>query len=158
MLQSAVLGGLFIGVLSALPIVNVGNCCCLWILGGGVLSAHLLQQRDPRPIGALRGAAVGLLAGVIGAFGWLIVSLALDVFIAPLQERMVGAMIRNAQDMPPDVRAWFDTLGNRAASPLRFVLGFMFQLLAGGIFSTLGGLLGSSVVRSEDPMVSQTKD
>ncbi len=38
----ALLGGLFIGMLSALPIVSVGNCCCcLWMIGGGVLAAYL---------------------------------------------------------------------------------------------------------------------
>ena len=31
-LQPALFGGLFIGVLSALPLVSVGNCCCLWVI------------------------------------------------------------------------------------------------------------------------------
>ena len=39
-LQPAFWGGLFIGVLSALPLVNAGNCCCcLWVLCGGALAA-----------------------------------------------------------------------------------------------------------------------
>ena len=33
--QPALYGGLFIGVLSALPIINIGNCCCLWVTAGG---------------------------------------------------------------------------------------------------------------------------
>jgi len=53
-----------------------------------------------------RGARAGLLAGVFGAFIWLFATIALNAVVAPLQERMVDAMIRNAQDMPPDVRAW----------------------------------------------------
>ncbi len=158
MLQSAVLGGLFIGVLSALPIVNVGNCCCLWILGGGALSVYLLQQRELLPIGALRGAVVGLLAGIVGAFVWLIASLVLDQLVTPLQERMVAAMIHDAQDMPPDVRAWFDSIGARASSPVRFVVGFLFQLLAGGVFSMLGGLLGSSMIHPEVPPLPHLHD
>jgi len=47
-LQAPLLGGLFIGILSALPVVSWGNCCCLWIIGGGVLAAYLDQQRDER--------------------------------------------------------------------------------------------------------------
>ena len=44
-LQPAFYGGLFIGVLSALPLVNAGNCCCcLWVVAGGVLAAYLRQQ------------------------------------------------------------------------------------------------------------------
>jgi hypothetical protein len=39
-LQPALWGGVFIGVLSALPLVNLGNCCCcLWVLVGGGLAA-----------------------------------------------------------------------------------------------------------------------
>ena len=49
MLQAPLLGGLFIGVLSALPCHQLGNCCCLWIVGGGVLAAYLDQQNDQRP-------------------------------------------------------------------------------------------------------------
>jgi hypothetical protein len=42
-LQPALFGGLFIGVLSALPIINIANCCCLWVIGGGVLATYLMQ-------------------------------------------------------------------------------------------------------------------
>jgi len=45
----ALLGGLFIGVLSALPVVQICNCCCLWIIGGGLLAAYLQQQNQPVP-------------------------------------------------------------------------------------------------------------
>src|SRR5215212_8417693 len=124
MLSSALLGGLFIGILSALPIVNVANCCCLWIMGGGVVAAYLAQQDNAAPITLGKGARAGLMAGVTGAFIWLLATMALNVVVAPLQERMVEAMIRNAQDMPPDVRAWLETIGNRASSPLRYILGF----------------------------------
>ena len=48
MTQAVLLGGLFIGVLSALPIINLANCCCLWIVGGGAIAAYLGQQEDAR--------------------------------------------------------------------------------------------------------------
>jgi hypothetical protein len=142
MVSSALVGGLFIGILSALPIVNVANCCCIWIIGGGLVASYLAQDDAP-PLTPGRGARVGLLAGVFGAFIWLFASMALNVVVAPLQERMVDAMIRNARDMPPDVRAWLETVGNRASSPLRYVLGWLFHLFAGAIFATLGGALGA---------------
>ena len=144
MLQPALLGGLFIGVLSALPVVNVANCCCLWIIGGGAIAAYLEQQADPTPLTVGRAARVGLMAGVVGAFVWVIATLALDVLVAPLQQRMVAAMVQNAGDLPPDVRAIFDGLANGAAAPLRVAAGFLFHLVAGVIFSTLGGVLGSA--------------
>jgi hypothetical protein len=47
----------------------------------------------------------------------------------------------SSADMPPEVRAWFEAFGTPAAAPFRAALGFMFQLFAGAIFSTLGGVL-----------------
>ena len=69
-LQPALLGGVTIGVLSALPVINLANCCCAWILFGGALSAYLMQQNHPEPIQVGDGAIAGLLAGVMGAFVW----------------------------------------------------------------------------------------
>lgn len=151
MTQAVLLGGLFIGVLSALPIVNIANCCCLWIIGGGALAAYLAQQDDPHPLGLLTGARIGFRAGVAGAAIWLVASLAVDAMIAPLQQRVADIMLRNAADMPPDVRAWLETIGDRAPAPLRFVLGFLFQLFVASPFAALGGVLGAAIFAREGP-------
>ena len=162
MIQPVLLGGLFIGVLSALPIINIANCCCLWITGGGVLAGYLAHQNDVasghapsglsrKPLTPLSGALVGLAAGMVGAFVWLIATLALDVVVAPLQERMVAEMVSSAPDMPPEVRAWLELLADRASSPFRLVAGFLFQLLAGVVFATLGGLLAAVFFRRNLP-------
>jgi hypothetical protein len=148
MTRAALLGGLFIGVLSALPIINVANfCCCLWVLAGGALSVYVLQQLEPLAVTTGRAASVGVLAGVFSAFVWLGVSLVLDVILAPLQERMIGEMVRNATDMPPEVRTILDMIGDRSAGALRFALGFMFQLMAGVVFSTIGAIIGATFLR-----------
>ncbi len=42
--QPALLGGLFIGVLSSLPVIGIANCCCLWVILGGMLTVYLEQQ------------------------------------------------------------------------------------------------------------------
>jgi hypothetical protein len=147
MLHPALLGGLFIGVLSALPIVNLANCCCLWIVGGGVLAGYLAQQGSPTPLTGMRGALVGLCAGVVGAFVWLVVALALDVVMAPLQERMVDNVLRSAADMPPEVRQWLELMNDRASAPIRLAVGFVFQLFAGVVFASLGGVLAVAFLK-----------
>jgi hypothetical protein len=145
MLVPALLGGLFVGVLSALPFVNVANCCCLWIFTGGLLAAYVLQQNEDRPIGAARGAVVGLLAGVTGAFVWLLVTVLLDPIIAPFQQQMLASMAPNASDLPPEMQSLFDSLAQPGSAPLRFAMGFIAQLFTGAVFSTIGGLVGSSI-------------
>ena len=59
MLRSAALGGIFIGVLSALPVVGAANCCCcLWIVSGGALATYLEVQQKNRTLTAGEGANV----------------------------------------------------------------------------------------------------
>jgi hypothetical protein len=141
---------LFIGVLSALPLVGLGNCCCcLWIVSGGVLAAYLDQQNDPRPTSAGRGALVGVKAGVVGAFVWLIVTLLLQPILEPVQQRVVERLLTIARDLPPEVREALEQSDD--ASGFRYVIDFLGFLVIGVIFSTLGGLLGASFFKNDVP-------
>ncbi len=145
MTQAVLLGGLFIGVLSALPIVNLANCCCLWIVGGGAITAYLAQQDDPRPLGLLAGARLGFRAGISGAVIWLFASAAVNVMVAPLQQSAADLMLRNATDIPPDVRTWLESAGTSASMPMRMVFGFFFQVFVAAPFASLGGLIGAAL-------------
>jgi hypothetical protein len=137
-------------VLSALPVVNLGNvCCCLWVLCGGVLGAYLDQQNDPRPITAGRGALTGLLSGVIGSFVWLVTSVVVNLALAPIQRRLADDFVRNARDLPPEVRTMLESLG--ANPTIGLVFGFVVMLFAGAIFATLGGVLGAAFFRNDVP-------
>jgi hypothetical protein len=143
--QAVLLGGLFIGVLSALPIVNIANCCCLWIVGGGTVAAYLAQEGGIRPLSLLAGARVGFRAGLFGAVVWLFASAAVDVMVAPLQQNAADLVLRNATDIPPDVRTMLESLGNSASLPVRMVAGFVFQLFVATPFAALGGLIGAAM-------------
>jgi len=151
MLQAVLLAGAFIGVLSALPIVNVANCCCVWIVGGGVLAAYLQQQNEGRSLPVARGAGVGLIAGVVGAFVWLVVSIPLSFVMGPLQERMIQQVLRTATDIPPNVRQVLEGVGERGSSPFQLIVGFLLQLCAGLIFATAGGAIGAAFFTRDVP-------
>ena len=150
MSQAVLLGGLFIGVLSALPIVNLANCCCLWILGGGAIAAYLAQQQ-PGPFTLMDGARVGFRAGIFGAVVWLFASTVVDVLVAPLQQSAADFMLRSATDIPPEVREWLENIGNSASLPARMIIGFLFQLFIAAPFAALGGLAGGAVFARAEP-------
>jgi hypothetical protein len=151
MLQPALLGGLFIGILSALPIISVGNCCCLWIICGGFLAAYVDAQTRPVNLPVGRGALDGFFAGLAGAFVWLIAAIALDGVIGPIQREFADTMAQRSQAMPPEVRDWFEAIASRSTSPARWIVGFAFQLCVGMIFAPIGGMLGALYFKKDVP-------
>ena len=151
MVQPAFLGGLFIGILSALPIISLGNCCCLWIVGGGFLAAYTDSQGRRESLTVGRGAIDGFAAGVAGAFIWLIAAIALDALLGPMQRQFAESMAQRAQTMPPEFRELFETLASRSNSPARWAVGFFFQLCVGAIFAPLGGMLGAVFLKKDIP-------
>jgi len=149
-IRSAALGGLFIGVLSALPIIGAANCCCcLWIVSGGALAAYLQVQQENRTLTGGEGAAVGALAGVIGAFVWLPLVVAVAVVTGPFQQAIIEEIVRNATDIPPEVREALEEMGDRGVGG--YFLFFFVQLVGGSIFAAIGGLVGAMYFKKEVP-------
>jgi ABC-type phosphate transport system permease subunit len=150
-MQPALLGGVAIGVLSALPVINIANCCCAWILFGGALAAYLMQQNHPEPIQAGDGAVVGLLAGVIGSFVYLIISVPISLAMGPLNTQMMQRVMRNSQDMPPEVREMLEAMSGGPAIGVGLVLGFFVMLFVSSLFGMLGGLFGALMFKKDAP-------
>lgn len=151
MIRSATLGGLFIGVLSALPLVNAGNCCCcMWMISGGALAAYLDVQQKNRSLTSGEGAAVGALSGVIGAFVWLPIAIAIALVLGPFQQRVLEEIARNARDIPPETREILENLGGNG-TVIGTVFGLVFQLFAGTIFAGIGGVLSAAYFKKEVP-------
>jgi hypothetical protein len=154
--QPALLAGIVIGVLSALPIVSVGNCCCcMWVIGGGALAAWLLQQNSARGITIAEGMLAGMAAGVVGAVVAVPISLASQALLGGLglERDLLNRILENAQSMPPEVR---DALERARASSftagggvLRALILLVFSLAINLVFATLGGLLGAFFFRKD---------
>ena len=140
------------GVLSALPIISLGNgCCCLWVIAGGVVAAYVLQQNQSTPITPGDGALVGLLAGLVGAVVALVISIPIDLIASPLQRGILERLRQGAGEMPPELRDAIDNMINSrpGGGTLGFVLvriaSFVVSLFVGGAVSAVGGLLGAVI-------------
>jgi|SRR5687767_15571441 hypothetical protein len=140
------LGGLFIGVLSALPVVGFCNCCCLWVLGGGVLSAYLEQQNRSVSLTLWEGARIGFFAGVIGAVIWVV----LDYALAPVQARFFGELLRNARDVPPEIQDWLEMVEEGRTGAGTVVAAVLTSIVV-SVFSTIGGMIGAAYFRKDVP-------
>ena len=149
------MGGLVMGVLSALPLINAVNfCCCLWVISGGLVAAYMLQQNQVLPITPGDGALVGLLAGIIGAFVYFVLSIPISILMEPMQRAMLQRTLEMAGNMPPAVRQFLEnSSGPRGmvGGAIARVIGLFFMLAVGSIFSTLGGLLGAAIFKKSTP-------
>jgi hypothetical protein len=148
-LQPALWGGLFIGVLSALPLVGAGNCCCcLWVLVGGVLAAYLRQQNNPYQIDAAEGAIVGLMAGAIGGVVYVILSIPFQMLAGPMQQAWMDRILSSNPDVTPEMRDMMERL--TTGSGVRLISAIV-SIVVFSLFGTLGGLIGVAVFKKNLP-------
>ncbi len=127
-LKPALLGGLIVGVLSAIPFINY--CCCIWSIGGGALAAYIYIKGSSVPVSTGDGAMVGGLAGVIGGIIYLILGLPIALVFG--MAAMQDSLNRSGVDLP--------------------ISGFLLMVVAAivgaiilAVLATLGGVIGVAI-------------
>jgi len=150
-LQPAVYAGLAMGVLSALPVVSLGNClCCLWVVGGGAFAAYLLQQDSPYAIEAADGALVGLLSGLIGGAVCGLVAIPIALALGPFQQRMMERVLASNPDFPPEARSMIENMSRPGVIGAVMMVKMFVQAIIFAIIAMLGGLLGVAIFKKKD--------
>jgi hypothetical protein len=155
-LKPAVIGGVLLGILSSLPVVNLFNCvCCAWIIGGGVLAAYLYVKDSPVAVTLGRGVAIGLLTGVIG-------TLVSAMFSLPLQMLMnkAGAgvmdqlrqLIDQMPNLPPEARDRLLAFTSRdGLNIFLYVMSTIVMLVIYCVMAMLGGTIGVALFEKRKP-------
>jgi hypothetical protein len=118
------------------------------VVSGGAVAAYILQQNQPTPITPGDGALAGLLAGIVGACVYLLLSIPITILVAPLERAMMERIIENAGGMPPEFRQY---VGTYAGGAIQVVVGFAFMLVVGSLFSTIGGVIGAMIFKKQPP-------
>ena len=143
------IGGLSIGILSGLPGVQFGNCCCcMWVILGGFLAGYLLCRWAAYPVSEGEGALVGLLSGAIGAVVCDLL-FALDWAVrgtARFQEAMEEIRRRQDFPLPPGSEQVIEKVKELVTNPV--VLGTLILILLLMTFCTLapaGGFLAVTI-------------
>ena len=151
--QPAILGGLFIGIISSLPIVSALNiCCCLWVVLGGLLVVYLQQQRTPEPVETADAILGGLIAGLIGALITSAIAMVVTHYTQPLFMEQVRSQLESNPELPPEARDFI--LNLITGRGLIFML-FAVNLPLYAVFAMLGSLLGLAVFRKKVPPQTQ---
>lgn len=136
-LKPAIIGGVILGVLSAIPAVN--TCCCIWALVGGLIAANMYIKASPNPATPADGAIVGAIAGAIGAVLIIVVGIPLQLIFGAAMMSMMGNVIQNAD---PSQAAQLQQAMAGGLGIGRAILNALMYSVTAVIFSAVGGLLG----------------
>ena len=154
----ALIGGVFLGVTSALPLIEFINCaCCALVIGGGVLASVLYLRDYPGylpPVSYAEAAVLGLLTGVIGGGVWTTIELPLEYFEMQIGMGMMDmAEIREALDdpnIPPALGAFLANILSHGGMTLGMaIFSFFTNLIFSVIFATLGAIIGVAIFQKK---------
>ena len=156
MLKPALIGGVALGVLSALPLFNWCNCvCCAWAIGGGILGAFLYVKESPYPVTLGRGAGTGLAAGAIGAVVCGLFSIPLQFMsnrnATAVKEQIQEQLAKNS-DFPLEARLFIEAFLERSDFvAVVTIISFFSNLVFFSLFAMIGGAIGVAIFEKRKP-------
>ena len=155
-LMPALYGGIIIGVISGIPVLNLLNCCCCaGVLLGGALAVFFykndLKEGMP-PLTSGDSIELGALAGVIGA---VVGSILTAGFMAALGnvsgETIMGILEGFRDQMPPGTLEQVEeSIRESGFSILQLVM----SLVIDTVFGLLGGLIGFAIFKPKPQMLN----
>lgn len=149
-LMPALYGGIIMGVISAVPVLNFVNCiCCAGILFGGFMAVFFYKKDLPPavPLTNSDGLQLGALAGVFGAVIGSILTAGIFALMGNVTGEMMTSFLEQyADQMPPGT---MDQIAEGMREGGISILNFIMSLVIDTIFGLLGGLIGYSVFKSK---------
>lgn len=149
MLKPALIAGVLMGILSAIPPLSLFNClCCAWVIGGGVLAAHLYVKSSPMAITLGSGFALGLLTGAIGGLVSTIFNIPVQILMSSVLAEYAGQarqMLSELPNLPPALREVIASATSGGLSVVTVVLSGFFNLVVYSLIAMLGGVLGVAI-------------
>jgi len=143
--RPAISGGLLLGLLSSLPIINLANAIFgLWIVIGGAVTTRLLIKQRPSGVSYGDGAFGGVLSGFFGAIVATIMVIPDKFFFASEWEEVRRQAELQMTQVPKEAWPMRDLLLRAQSTEVSlttemvwfFIYGFSFSL-----FAMLGGIL-----------------
>jgi hypothetical protein len=136
-IKSALIGGVILGILSAIPAVNY--CCCIWAVIGGVVAAYLYVKKSPMPVSIGDGAVLGAIAGAIGIALIIIIGIPLNLLLGAALMSVFQGMV------PPDQAAQMNQMMAAGVGIASAIKSAVIVSIIAVIFSAIGGLIGVAI-------------
>lgn len=148
----ALYGGIIMGVISAVPGLNLLNCfCCAGIMLGGFLAVFFYKKDLTAGMPSLTsadGLKLGALAGVFGAVVSIILSRLVTMMLGGVDEQMMKDLVESmglADQLPPGT---MEQIGEGLGAGMGF-LQIVVTFVIDPLFGLIGGLIGSSVFKEK---------
>jgi hypothetical protein len=150
MLKPALIGGVLLGILSAVPPVSLFNCaCCAWVIGGGILAANLYVRSSPTAVTLGTGFLLGLLTGAIGGVVSTLFSIPIRMLLVSMGMWGAGEMrqMLSELNLPPEWRDLLTSVMSNSGSPhIAFiVVAGLINVVVYALVAMLGGVLGVAI-------------
>ena len=132
---ASLIGGIFMAVLSRIPIINLGNCLfCGWLWSGGILAVWVYNNQEGlgSEVSVGEGALIGAAAGVVGA--------------------VLGSLINivTGGTLISSFTGYSEAFASFVASAFFSVIGFCLNIFIYPFFSTIGGVIGGVLFKSQN--------
>lgn len=138
----ALWGGLFIGMVTGVPLLNLVNCaCCAGIIGGGMLTNYLYRNslKNNQTVSLAEGATLGLVAGLIGALAGGV----LNAVFGAMSRDLAELASKHFQDF--DIGSYLEEFSTAAVARGFFLFNILGNFVLDCIFGTIGGIIGAAV-------------
>jgi hypothetical protein len=139
--KPAIIGGVLLGLLSAIPFVNwVNICCCLWAIVGGLIASYLYVKNSATPANAGDGAIVGAMAGGIGAAIYVVIGIPLAIVTGSAMRTVMINLLTNLDPQQANlIRTQMEAQGESISSAIiQGLIGAVLLI----VFAVIGGLIG----------------
>jgi hypothetical protein len=127
------IGGGAMGLLSAMPLISMGNCLlCLWVWAGAIFGVAIYAHMEGTPITQSEGALIGALSGLVGA----VVVGGLSLLFGAAAMALFASMGITDSDQ---------LLSQLAGQGIGLVAGFVFNIVLYPLIGALAGLIGTEL-------------
>jgi hypothetical protein len=145
--QPALTGGMFLGLLSSIPIISAG--CCIWVPLGGAIGSVLLLRQRPSGIAYGDGAFVGVLGGLAGAVVGTIIQMSERVIALRFfgtQQQQIEDIFKQFGVAEGPWKDWAMRVFSGEVSALTVGFTFFSNLLIYSLFAMVGGILAIAII------------
>ena len=151
--KPALLAGVVGGIVSAIPILGLANCCCLWVIATIIWAEFMYKSEngfvDIGPgaaIGAITGGVIGIVDGFLGLIVWAIFGNWYSMFIQNLVQRF---------DVPQQFNYGMQDFGS---SLMTSVFSFFVYIAVGAVVGLIMGAIWKKPVEIKiEPIVEQNQ-